>query len=517
MDCMLSTNFFRHIVPAKIRKQGYTAVRQWLLDKNIIGQNAKPFALGYRIPTQGLSSTASLKVTDVLPESMGDVIVVPNDFTAMTGSDFDIDKLYIVTGYYDEEGNYLECNWDDLENNSEQQLVNGLIDMYRIAISDDTNIDQTKAPLDNLTEKVKSNILPLVMGKNKNEAKPMYELLPSYQLFKKFEYTGGKDGIAPFALASTNHALTQALNLRMELGTVGELYDLGNINDVLSQDGERILDWLSAMINAHVDVAKDPYIINLNVNSVTYSMTELLLRTGKGETAFYFLSQPILKDFANMIIKLNGQYGVDPQDVSYSQLIDNTLVSLKKQYMREFAKFVNSQPDEDAKKKLNQEWASLLDFDKNPDTPKRAVNVELLKKSLTSNIEGNRDLNFYLQQILVATAYQDMLPYAERLTKLVRLSQIDTKKYGNTLAQQANYSKSVFDFINKEGIMFYQVDDKGNRIEDTEQNALLNYYSDSFLMKNYRTLQIYLDSFCIMTLYNLLKCMEDYLTIWLIL
>jgi hypothetical protein len=77
----------------------------------------------------------------VLPESMGDVIVVPNDFTAMTGSDFDIDKLYIVTGYYDKEGNYLECNWNDLESNSEQQLVNGLIDMYRIAISDDTNID----------------------------------------------------------------------------------------------------------------------------------------------------------------------------------------------------------------------------------------------------------------------------------------------------------------------------------------------------------------------------------------
>jgi hypothetical protein len=435
MDCMLSTNFFRHVVPASVRKQGYTAIREWLIEKNIIGQNAKPYALGYRIPTQGLSSTASLKVTDVLPEFMGDVIVVPNDFTAMTGSDFDIDKLYIVTGYYDKDGNYLECNWDDIDSNSEQQLVNGLIDMYRIAISDDTNIDQTKAPLDNLTEKVKSNILPLVMGTAKNEAKPMYELLPSYQLFKKFEYTGGKDGIAPFALASTNHALTQALNLRMDLGEVADLYDLGNINDITSQDGERILDWLSAMINAHVDVAKDPYIINLNVNSVTYSMTEFLLRTGKGEATFYFLSQPILKDFANMIIKLNGQYGVDPQDVSYSQLIDDTLSGLKKQYMREFANFVDSQSDENIKKKLNQEWAGLLDFERSPDTPRRAVDVELLKKALTSNIEGNRDLNFYLQQVLVATAYQDMLPYAERLTKLVRLSQIDTKKYGNTLAQ----------------------------------------------------------------------------------
>jgi hypothetical protein len=119
MDCMLSTNFFKHIVPKKYASD-YTAMRDWLLDKKIIGQDAKPFALGYRIPTQGLSSTCSLRVTDVLPESMGDVIVVPDDFTAMTGSDFDIDKLYIATGYYDKDGNYLQCNWDDLSSNSEK-------------------------------------------------------------------------------------------------------------------------------------------------------------------------------------------------------------------------------------------------------------------------------------------------------------------------------------------------------------------------------------------------------------
>ena len=76
-----------------------------------------------------------------------------------------------------------------------------------------------------------------------------------------------------------------------------------------------------------------------------------------------------------------------------------------------------------------------------------------------------------------------MLPYAERLAKLVRLSQIDTKKYGNTLSQQANYSKQVFDFIRKEGEQFYQVDDKGSVIEGDDVNALMNYYVDSFLMK----------------------------------
>lgn len=481
MDCMLSTNFFRHVVPSKIQRQGYTAIREWLIEKNIIGQNAKPYALGYRIPTQGLSSTASFKVTDVLPESMGDVIVVPNDFTAMTGSDFDIDKLYIAVGYYDKDGNYLQCNWDNIDSNSEKQLVNGLIDMYRIAISDDSNIDQTKAPLDNLTEKVKSNILPLVVGTSKEEAKPMYELMPSYQLFKKFEYTGGKDGIAPFALASTNHALTQALNLRMHLGKVGETYNLGNINDITSQDGERILDWLSAMINAHVDVAKDPYIINLNVNAVTYSMTEFLLRTGKGEATFYFLSQPVLKDFANAIINLNGQYGVDPTDSSYKQLIDDTLSKARRQYVQEALKYADTQ-DESTRNNMRK-LINAINDGKDESHDSDAVNIEKLKAALTSNINGNRDLNFYLQQILVSQSYQAMLPYADRLTKLVRLSQIDTKKYGNTLAQQSNYSKQVFDFINKEQDMFYQVDDKGVAIEDEKQNALFNYYVDSFLMK----------------------------------
>lgn len=481
MDCMLSTNFFRHVVPSEVQKQGYTAVRDWLIDKNIIGQNAKPYALGYRIPTQGLSSTASLKVTDVLPESMGDVIVVPNDFTAMTGSDFDIDKLYIVTGYYDKAGNYLQCNWDDINSNSEQQLVNGLIDMYRIAISDDTNIDQTKAPLDNLTEKVKENILPLVMGKAKNEAKPMYELLPSYQLFKKFEYTGGKDGIAPFALASTNHALTQALNLRMELGSIADAYDLGNINDIESQDGERILDWLSAMINAHVDVAKDPYIINLNVNAVTYSMTEFLLRVGKGETTFYFLSQPILKDFANTIIKLNGQYGVDPSDLSYRQLLDDTIATLQKQYTREAKEYIDTLPLE--QRQIYKDILNNIGKEGDKTNKSDAVDVNKLKKSLTSNIEQSRDFDFYVQQLLVIKAYQEMLPSADRLTKLVRLSQIDTKKYGNTLAQQANYSKNVMDFIRKDSGMFYLVTDNGQRIEDEKINPLLRYYEDSFLMK----------------------------------
>lgn len=482
MDCMLSLNFFRHIVPKKVMKQGYTAARDWLIEKKIVGPDSNPCALGYRIPTQGLSSTASLKVTDVLPATMGDTIIVPNDFTAMTGSDFDIDKLYIALGYYDEDGNYLNCDWDNFENNDEKQVVNGLLDMYRIAISDDSNIDQTKAPLDNLTNKLKDTILKTVMGTSSGEAAPFYELLPSYQAFKKFEYTGGKKGIGPFALASTNHALTQSVNLHMHFDGLEE-YNLGNISDIVGQDGERILDWLSAMINAHVDVAKDPYIINLNVNSVTYNMTAFLLRTGKGEDTFYFLAQPILKEFTSLAIEQAGEYGVT--ETEYDNQI---LAKVVEQYKNKATQLAKSETN--PKKK-----ASMLKVLEKLGTPEssvnqqQALNKDKLIKSLNKYqkyLQNNEDptmldFNYYIQQLIVAKAYQDLSVPAQRLSTLINISQVDTKKYGNSLTQILNYSLQINDYVSKNDEMFYVTNDQGDIVEN--ESALAHYFGDTFLSK----------------------------------
>lgn len=88
MDVMLSINFFRHIVPVEYQAT-YGMMRKWLLDNNVIGRNAKPLHLGYRIPTQGLSSMFSMRCVDVTPDIFSDIIIVPDGFTSMTGSDFD--------------------------------------------------------------------------------------------------------------------------------------------------------------------------------------------------------------------------------------------------------------------------------------------------------------------------------------------------------------------------------------------------------------------------------------------
>jgi hypothetical protein len=52
--------------------------------------------IGYRIPNQGMSSNSSLEIVGILPESMGDVIIPYIDITTQTGSDFDIDKMYVM-------------------------------------------------------------------------------------------------------------------------------------------------------------------------------------------------------------------------------------------------------------------------------------------------------------------------------------------------------------------------------------------------------------------------------------
>jgi len=47
-----------------------------------------------------MSSTFAFTVADVLPEESADLIIVPREFTAQTGSDFDVDKIYLATLSY---------------------------------------------------------------------------------------------------------------------------------------------------------------------------------------------------------------------------------------------------------------------------------------------------------------------------------------------------------------------------------------------------------------------------------
>lgn len=50
--------------------------------------------VGYRIPTEGKQSICNMKVVGFIDDSYGSTIVVPDNWVAQTGSDFDIDSVY---------------------------------------------------------------------------------------------------------------------------------------------------------------------------------------------------------------------------------------------------------------------------------------------------------------------------------------------------------------------------------------------------------------------------------------
>lgn len=52
--------------------------------------------IGYRIPTEGKQSVATMKIVGFIDDSYGSTIVVPDDWVSQTGSDFDIDSVYTI-------------------------------------------------------------------------------------------------------------------------------------------------------------------------------------------------------------------------------------------------------------------------------------------------------------------------------------------------------------------------------------------------------------------------------------
>lgn len=478
MQVILSENFFRDILPEELKNASFYNKRKWLIDNGIIGSRivdgveveSKPYGIGYRIPTQGLSSMFSFQVADIMPTTIGDTIIVPEEFTAMTGSDFDVDKLYLATYTY-KDGKRVSS-----DEKSEQGYVNKLLDNYSLVLTDFTNIAETRASIDTLTKILQKQILPIVQPKNTVEVNPMYELAPSFQLSRKTEYTGGKAGIAPFALNSTNHALTQFTHLCINYSNANR-YNLGQLDQVYGEDDQRIMDWLSALINAHVDVAKDPYIMALNVNSITYNMTSLLIRGGKGENTFYFLTQPALRRFTKEMLESKGIIGAEKGITERDKL-----KSIAKEYMTSLREAIVSLDDSDSNKaKYAQYYNSLASEYSLPsiegyDAVEVNYNDVFDKKVASEALKKPKEVNGLYQQVISIRAYQDLSSDTEVLSNLVQLSQIDTKKFGNTLPLQLNFKRRLNRYIDNYQSRFYI-----NGADNIEKP--INYYLSSTFLK----------------------------------
>lgn len=86
MEIYLPAWFSRQLKNAGFRGDDKALVKQ-LTNTGILN------GIGFRIPTQKLSSIDLIRVKGFLPHAMGNTVVVPAELTKKSGSDFDVDKL----------------------------------------------------------------------------------------------------------------------------------------------------------------------------------------------------------------------------------------------------------------------------------------------------------------------------------------------------------------------------------------------------------------------------------------
>ena len=115
--------------------------------------------VSYRIPTEGKQSMAIAKIAHFLDDTYGSTIVVPDEWVAQTGSDFDIDSVYGIQhrSYIDRDGRVRKYNWIDEPTEFDYfHYVNRELkrlgqDKYNVNIHDD--IKKALKDLDDLNDK----------------------------------------------------------------------------------------------------------------------------------------------------------------------------------------------------------------------------------------------------------------------------------------------------------------------------------------------------------------------------
>jgi len=314
-----------------------------IIDKKILEN-----LVGYRIPNQGLSSNDALEIIGILPEENGDTIVAYTGITTKTGSDFDIDKMYLMMPNYSlEDDRLVYTTYDSTLSNKKQSkeaLQNRLIELYKSVLTHPKVIKDVMTPLDN--DVLKDDIVDLIPSESSGT---MFHFDAFNDIKLRYEFINGKAGVGQEANAvvDVNRPGNLSINkYNIGWGHVNEKGDTKLDNEYSEALSEQDLNYykdalvdikikelekkqmhvnndvrekikkevsnyvnnavkkikvgdsLTAILNAFVDIAKDPYITRGNWTTSTTNTGNLLIRAGVHPLyVTSFMAQPIIKEY----------------------------------------------------------------------------------------------------------------------------------------------------------------------------------------------------------------------------
>ena len=181
-------------------------VNKLLQNKEFTDKYEKELSLiGCRIPVQGINSQDTMLIKEFLPESAGDIIILPAEVTRKSGTDYDIDKMTIIRPFLNKNGtlvkpNTSQVNKEDIKKQI-KEIENSLlpevkeynkenwdaIQLLKSYIKEDKELLETETDLDKI-EELENNI-----DKNKELVNSYYDGLSENNIKIKNHYNKLKD------------------------------------------------------------------------------------------------------------------------------------------------------------------------------------------------------------------------------------------------------------------------------------------------------------------------------------
>jgi hypothetical protein len=424
MEVRLSIGFFHNVIE-QARKAG---VKGYDLDnfegqKKFILDNKELFALSYRVPTQGQNSTLPIEIVDLIPDVRGSIVQFPAGITALTGSDFDIDKMFLARfNYTVEDGKLVKVKYDvdklreQTAALTDEELQNALLDIYQATLTSSDHALDSSTPLDVCTGPIKEfakETLNQYRGANTSDQVDLdgYHLNPVFQSVQKKLNSGSDETIGPMALNSVFQAFVQMSGLKPNEFRMLEEFGMTHMGEQYDKDGYVILDTTSGLINAAVDAAKDNYIGNANVNPFTYNILSFMIATGYGKDTFAFINQPIIIDVTNNFIRFKrSSIGVTEKESYGNEYMDR----VRKRYETQLTTLVGKDNVDDVTPQENMMEGNAL--------------LNNLRTDFNNPVWLKTQLN-YLQ------IFEALNAMADNYQAAIKAAKVDTKKYGTSIGQ----------------------------------------------------------------------------------
>ena len=359
---------------------------------------------------------------------------------------FDIDHLYLASYNYGKINETVVTGGDNFEVTvglskteglTEEQLEqNGLLDCMMTLLKDvENSINCLYRSIDNDTDLAQSLSKQLPISKSNKHLAYNFGALHE-QVERRNDYINGKKGIGPFALNVTNQMLTYLFGVKFKDTKFTKFTGIWRLDHLVDDNDAYISSWLSAFINANVDIVKDPWVVRLNVNPFTYNILNLLVRSGMGQTGVWFLCQPIIRELASVEERTKSNFSKDPTLPKYKfkqKLIGEVL----DKYLIEHDDATISEYTTNSDAQSIQSRIDVVNLILDNKEALRYIAVNPNAKMVKLNDGSDVSVNWFQGQIYYA--FLSLQKYVQAMNKLVQYTKIDTRKHGKNFIQIQRY------------------------------------------------------------------------------